>query len=107
MRGVLNKEIENGSKTSKNMSLSYGVIFFWRKTKWMGAGISGGGPRGAHKDRGTPRGVGRALHPCGQLVRPSGVCSVREILKFSIKNHTKFSWHLENFYFWDIFLFHG
>ena len=69
----------------------------------MGAGISGGGPRGAHKDRGTPRGVGRALHPCGQLVRPPSVCSVPEILKYSIKNHTNFLGHLENFYFREIF----
>ena len=30
--------------------------FFWRKTKWMGAGISGGAPHGAHKDGGAPRG---------------------------------------------------
>ena len=55
------------------------------------------GPRGAHKDR------GRALHPCGQLVRPPGVCSVQKILKNSIKNSIKFSGHLENFYFWGIF----
>ena len=47
----------------------------------MGARISGGGPRGAHKVRGAPQGGGRALHPCGQLVRPPGVCSVPEILK--------------------------
>jgi hypothetical protein len=52
------------------------------------------------------RGVGRALHPCGPLVQPPGACSVPEILKYSIKNHTKFSGHLENFYFWDIFLLH-
>ena len=67
--------------------------FLWRKMKCVGVGISGGGPRGAHKVG------GRALHHCGQLVRPPGVCSVPKILKYSIKNHTKFSRHLENFYF--------
>ena len=107
MNGALSKEIENGSKMSKNTSLSYGVILFWRKKEWMGAGISGGGPRGAHKDKGRAPGGERALHPCGQLVRPPDVCSVPEILKYCIKNHTKISGHLENFYFWDIFLLQG
>ena len=45
----------------------------------MGAGISGGGPRGAHEEG------GRALDPRGQVVAPSGVFSVPEILKYSIK----------------------
>ena len=62
----------------------------------MGAEISGGGPRGAHE-------AGARLHPCGSLVHPPGVLSVPEILKYSIKNHTKFSGHLENFYFSDIY----
>ena len=44
--------------------------FFWRKIEWMGAGISGGGPRGAHKVRGAPQGGGRALHPRGPHVAP-------------------------------------
>jgi hypothetical protein len=70
----------------------------------MGAGISEGGLRGTHKAGGAPRGVGRALHPCGPLLQPPGAISVPEILKYSIKNHTKFSGHLENFYFWDIFI---
>jgi hypothetical protein len=69
----------------------------------MGAGVSEGEPRGTHKAGGRSQGVGRALHPCGPLVNPPGACSVPEILKYSIKNHTKFSGHLENFYFWDIF----
>jgi hypothetical protein len=69
----------------------------------MGAGISEGDPRGTHKAGGAPRGVGHALHPCGPLVQPPGAISVPEILKYSIKNHTKFSGHLENFYFRDIF----
>ena len=54
MNGALSKEIKNGSKMSKNMSLNYGVIFFWRKKERMGAGISGGGPRGVHEAGGTP-----------------------------------------------------
>ena len=54
-----------------------------------------------------PQGRGRALHPCGQLVRPPGVFLALEILKYYIKNHIKFSGHLENFYFREIFLLHG
>ena len=69
----------------------------------MGAGISGGDPHGAHKTGGCAQGVGRTLHPCAPLVKPPGVFSVPEILKYSIKSHTKFSGHLENFYFRDIF----
>ena len=67
------------------------------KDKWRGPTW---GPRG----RGHAQGGGRALHPCGQLVRPPGVCSVPEILKYCMKNHTKFSGHLEKFYFRDIFI---
>ena len=50
----------------------------------MGVGISGGGPRGAHKVR------GRALHPCGQLVRPPGVFFALEILKYSKRSYPIF-----------------
>ena len=63
----------------------------------MGAGISGGGPRGAHE-------AGGALHPRGQMVGPPGVFSVPEILKYSTKNHISFSGRLDNFYFQDIFI---
>ena len=72
----------------------------------MGAGISGGGPCGAHEAGGRPGGWA-ALCPRGQLVGPPGVLSVPEILKYSIKNHTKFLGHLEIFYFWAYFLLHG
>ena len=48
------------------------------KNKWRGA-------RGVHEAGGAPRVVGRALHPRGHMVRPSGVFSVPEILKYSIK----------------------
>ena len=65
--------------------------------KWRGATR---GPR----DRGAPyRGCRRALHPRGQVLAPPAVLSVPKILKYSIKNHTKFAGHLEHFYFRDIF----
>ena len=58
-----------------------------RKKKCVGAGISGGGPPWAHEAGGAPRGVGRALHPRGQVVDPPAVFSVPNILKYSRKNH--------------------
>ena len=58
----------------------------------MGAGISRGGTGGQEAG-------GRALHPRGQVVAPSGVFSVPDILKYSRKSHISFSGHLENFYF--------
>ena len=58
-----------------------------RKKKRMGAGISGGGPPWAHEAGGAPRGVGRALHPRGQVLAPLAVFSVPVILKYSRKNH--------------------
>ena len=61
--------------------------FFWKKTKCVGARISGGGPRGAHEAGGAPRGVGHALDPRGQVFAPTGVFSVPDILKYSRKNH--------------------
>jgi len=71
--------------------------FFRRKKECVGAGISGGGPRGAHEAR------GHALDPRGQVLAPLAVCYVPYFLKYSRKNHISFSWHLENFYFRDIF----
>ena len=75
--------------------------FFWRKTKCVGARISGGGPHGVHEAG------GRTLHPRGHMVRPPGVFSVPIILKYSGKNHISFSGHLENFCFQGIFLLQG
>ena len=49
----------------------------------MGAGISGGGPRGSHEAGGASQGGGRALDPRGQVVTPSGVFSEPIILKYS------------------------
>ena len=61
-----------------------------------------------HKWRGATRGPrGRALHSRGLVLAPPAVISVPKILKYSIKNHTKFGGHLEHFYFQDIFLLHG
>ena len=75
----------------------------WQEEGCVGAGISGGGPPWAHEAGGAPRGVGRALHPRGQVVSPSGVFSVPDILKYCTKNHISISGHLENFYFRGIF----
>ena len=73
----------------------------------VGAGISGGGAPWAHEVGGAPYRGGRALNPRGQVLASPAVFSVPKILKYSIKNHTKFVGHLEHLYFWDIFLLHG
>ena len=57
------------------------------------------GPRG----RGARPGGGRALDPRAQVLAPPAVFSVPNILKYSRKNHIKLAWHLENFYFREIF----
>ena len=77
-----------------------------RKKKCVGAGISGGGPPWAH-EAGARLGGGRALGPRGQVPAPPAVFSVPNILKYSRKNHIKLAGHLENFYFWGIFILHG
>ena len=69
----------------------------------MGERISGGGPRGALEAGGAPCEGGRTLCPRGHVLAPLAVCSVPYFLKYSRKNHISFSWHLENFYFRDIF----
>ena len=73
----------------------------------VAAGISGGGPPWAHEAGGAPYRGGRALDPRGQVPAPPAVFSVPDILKYSRKNHISISGHLENFYFWGIFLLHG
>ena len=65
------------------------------KNKWRG-------PHAAHEAGARPGG-GRALDPRGQVLAPPAVFSVPNILKYSGKNHIKFSGHLENFYFRGIF----
>ena len=57
----------------------------------MGAGISRGGPPWAHEAGGAPRGVGRALHPCGQVAAPPVVIFAQKILKYSQK--IILNWH--------------
>ena len=74
--------------------------FFGRKMECVGAGISGGGPPWAHKAGG---GEWACPGPSWPGAFPPAVFSVPKILKYSIKNHTKFVGHLENFYFRDIF----
>ena len=69
----------------------------------MGAGISGGEPPWAHEAGGAPCRGGRALDPRGQVLAPPAVFSVRDILKYSRRNHIKLAGHLENFYFRGIF----
>ena len=76
--------------------------FFGWKMKCVGAGISGGGPPGAHETGGTPY-RGHALLSCGLVLGPPAVFSVPKILKYSRKNHTRFAGHLEHFYFRTIF----
>ena len=63
-------------------------------------------PRGAHEGGGRAQGVGAPL-PRGLVLAPLAMISVPKILKYSTKNHTKFTGHLEHFYFRDIFLLHG
>ena len=58
-----------------------------RKKECMGERISGGGPPWAHEVGGAPRGVGRALHPRGQVDAPRVVFLVPNILKYSRKNY--------------------
>ena len=65
----------------------------------MGAGIREGDPCGAHK----PPKRAQGLWACGPMVLPPGVFSLQKNLEYSTKDHTKFSGHLENFYFRDIF----
>ena len=51
----------------------------------VGAGISGGGPPGAHETGGAPRWGGRALYSRGLVLAPPAVILVPKILKYSIK----------------------
>jgi len=67
--------------------------FFGRKKKCVGAGMSGGGPPGAHEAGGAPWTlVARCWLPL--------MCSRCQIFSNILeKNHISFSGHLENFYF--------
>ena len=79
--------------------------FFGRKKKCVGAGISGGEPPWAHEARARPGGWPRPGPSCPGACSPV-VFSVPDILKYSRKNHIKLAGHLENFYFWGIFILH-
>ena len=76
-----------------------------RKKKCVGAEISGGGPPWAHEARGsTPRGVGRAPDPRGQVPAPPAVFSVPNIPKYSRKTIFKFQGIWRTFIF-GVFLY--
>ena len=62
-------------------------IRVWGREECVGERISGGGPPWAHEAGDTPRGVGRTLHPRGQVDDPRAVFSMPNILKYSRKNH--------------------
>ena len=76
--------------------------FFRRKMECVGAGISGGGHHGPTRQGARLGGVGAPWTLVARCLPPA-VFSVPKILKYSIKNHTKFVGHLEHFYFRDIF----
>ena len=77
--------------------------FFWKKMECVGAGISGGEPPWAHEIGGRTQGGRARPPPSWPGAWPPAVFSVPKILKYFIKNHTKFAGYLEHFYFRDIF----
>ena len=77
--------------------------FFWVEDEVCGCWHKWRGSPGAHETGGAPRWGGRVLLSRGLVLAPPAVISVPKILKYSIKNHTKFAGHLEHFYFHDIF----
>ena len=72
----------------------------------MVAGISGGEPPWAHEAGGTPSGVGRALHPRGQVLAPPAMFSVPDMLIFQKKSYLNFRAFGE-LLFLGYFLLHG
>ena len=78
--------------------------FFASKQRCVGAYISGGEPPWAHEAGGAPRGVGRALHPRGQVDDPPAMFSVPNILKYSRKIIFKFQGIWRTFIF-GVFLY--
>ena len=87
MRGALSKEIEKWQQNELGLGFELDIRVWGRKKECVGERISGGGPPWAHEAGGAPRGVGRALHPRGQVVDPPAVFSVPNILKYSRKEH--------------------
>ena len=95
MNGALSKEIENGSKMSKNTGFSYGMIFL-EEDEVDGCWNKWRGPTWDPQDRGRAQGVGSALHPCGPLVHPPGVCSDQK----SQQNELEHEFELCGDFFW-------
>ena len=86
------------------LGLGFELVFrVWGRKECVSEIISGGGPPWAHEEGGAPRGVGRALHPRGQVAAPPAAILALKILKYSRKNQIKLAWHSEDFYFRDIF----
>ena len=53
--------------------LELDIRVWGRKNECMGARISGGGPPWAHEAGARAQGVGRTLHPRGQVAAPPAV----------------------------------
>ena len=77
-------------------------FFFWVEDEVCGCWHKWRGATRGPRDRGRAL-QGGALLSRGLVLAPPAVFSVPKILKYSIKNHTKFAGHLEHFYFRDIF----
>ena len=73
----------------------------------MGAGISGGEPPWAHEAGGAPCRGGRALDPRGQVLAPTAVFSVPNILKYFISNSCYKFGVFGELLFSGCFLLHG
>ena len=84
--------------------LELDIRVWGRKKECVGERISGGGPPWAHEAGGRAQGVGRALHPHGQVVGPPTVFSVPNILKYSRKIIFKFQGIWRTFIF-GVFLY--
>ena len=102
-QAVCERCFEQGDRKSQQNELELVLEldgdFFGRK-KCVGAGISEGGHMGPTRQGARP---GSSWPGAGS----PDVFSVPDILKYSRKNHIPFSGHLENFYFWGIFILHG
>ena len=98
MNGTLSKEIEKWQQDEIGLGFELASDVFGRKKECVVARISGGEPPWAHEAGTRPKGVGT---PCALVAKwwAPGVFSVRDILKYSTKNHISFLVHLENFYF--------
>ena len=86
------------------MTCQFNMIFSGLFEDLMCKNYRGGSCHLAMRLEGAAYPPGHALDPRGQVVAPSGVFSVPNILKYSTKNHISFSGHLENFYFQGIFI---